>query len=190
MVSRPNLFWTATSTASVLAPHAAPLPPRLRSLPVDDVQHPAGILDILFGPGFRLFVVAAGLEGFDRDRVGRAPSDDGLDLFQVTVSRVPGAGAGLEQPLDTSALSRSLPNPVAPEDPLMVLEAILELAMAACPRNFLFARSTSLRPQLAGNLNSCRCCHFAYVQGTLGGMRSFDDVLCLRHFCGRPMDNQ
>ena len=64
----------------------------------------SSFLDILFEAGFRIAVVAVGVEGFERRRVDRVRSDERFDIFHIAVVRVLGAGAGPEQPLDTSAL--------------------------------------------------------------------------------------
>ena len=79
------------------------------------LQHPAGFLDILFEPGFRLSVFAVGIQSFHRRRVHRIRSDEGLDVLHVPEVWVLGAGAGPEQPLNTSALRSQLPKPVAAE---------------------------------------------------------------------------
>src|ERR1035438_10103312 len=79
-------------------------------------QQPAGFLDILFEPGFRLSMVAVGIQRFQRRGVDRVQSAKGLDVFHVAVVRVLGAGAGPEQPLGTGALSSQLPKPFAAED--------------------------------------------------------------------------
>src|SRR5208283_1828859 len=51
-----------------------------------------------------------------RGRVDRVRSDEGLDVFYVTVVRVLCAGAGPEQSLGTSALKNQLLKPAPVED--------------------------------------------------------------------------
>src|ERR1035441_5403794 len=81
-------------------------------------------------------MVAVGIQGFHRYRVNRIPSDEGLDVFDITVVRVLCARAGPEQPLVASALSSQLHKPVATEDLFVDLISHLRAGDGCLPTRF------------------------------------------------------
>ena len=85
------------------------------------VQHPSGLRDFLFDTVFRFAVVAVGIEGFDRDRVHRIPSDERFNVLHIAVIRVLRARAGPEQPLGMDTFPSQFPEPNAVEDFLVDL---------------------------------------------------------------------